>query len=136
MRTLVEKYFEMPAAVRRPMWRVWHNLIIRFDKNKEAVYMNYDYQSLDEAEKLQLLSEDENNRYCAQLYDFVVSKVDVKDKDILEVGSGRGGGASHITSYRKPKSYDAMAKKSRILFHQIGSNSLIIPPTIFSSFRK
>lgn len=115
MRTLVEKYVEMPAAIRRPMWKVWHNLIIRFDKNKEAVFMNYGYQSLDEADKLQLLPEDESNRYCAQLYDFVVSKVDIKDKDVLEVGSGRGGGASHITRYRKPKSYTAMDISSGVI---------------------
>lgn len=115
MRTLVEKYCEMPAAVRRPMWRVWHNLIIRFDKDDEAVFMNYGYQSLNEAEKLTLLPEDESNRYCAQLYDFVVSTVDLEDKDVLEVGSGRGGGASYITRYRKPGSYTAMDISSGVI---------------------
>jgi len=115
MQKLVEKYCEMPAAVRRPMWRIWHKLIIRIDKNKDAVFMNYGYQSLDEEDKLQLQSSDESDRYCIQLYDFVVSKVKVKEKDVLEVGSGRGGGASYITRYYKPKSYTAMDISSEVV---------------------
>jgi ubiquinone/menaquinone biosynthesis C-methylase UbiE len=86
-----------------------------FRQNKEAVFMNYGYQNLDEDVKLQLLPEDESNRYCIQLYDFVVSNVDVKDKDVLEVGSGRGGGASYITRYYKPKSYTAMDISSGVI---------------------
>lgn len=108
MQKLVEKYCEMPAGIRRPMWRVWHNLILKIDKNKDAVFMNYGYESLNGDPKISLQPEDEINRYCAQLYDFVVSKVEVENKDVLEVGSGRGGGASYITRYRKPKSYVAM----------------------------
>ncbi|MFO8022393.1 MAG: class I SAM-dependent methyltransferase [Perlabentimonas sp.] len=108
MQKLVEKYCEMPAGIRRPMWRVWHNLILKIDKNKDAVFMNYGYESLNGDAKISLQPEDEINRYCAQLYDFVVSKVEVENKDVLEVGSGRGGGASYITRYRKPKSYVAM----------------------------
>lgn len=144
MKKLVQKYCEMPAAVRRPMWRIWHKLILRFDKNKEAVFMNYGYQSLLAGEKLQLQSTDEINRYCIQLYDFVVSSVEVKDKDILEVGSGRGGGASYLTRYYKPKSYKAMDISSGVTrfcnnYHKIEGLTFITgvaegPPFADSSF--
>lgn len=144
MKKLVEKYCEMPAAVRRPMWRIWHNLILRFDKNKEAVFMNYGYQSLEEGKKLQLQSADEINRYCIQLYDFVVNSVEVKDKDVLEVGSGRGGGASYITRYYEPKSYTAMDISSGVTrfcnnYHKIEGLTFITgvaeePPFADSSF--
>jgi ubiquinone/menaquinone biosynthesis C-methylase UbiE len=115
MQKLVEKYCEMPTSIRRPMWRIWHNLILKLDKNKEAVFMNYGYQSLNGDPKLILKENDENNRYCIQLYDFVVNKVDVKGKDVLEVGSGRGGGASYITRYYEPKSYTAMDIASSVI---------------------
>ena len=144
MQKLVEKYCEMPTAVRRPMWRIWHNLILKFDKNKEAVFMNYGYQSINGDPRLELMTEDEVNRYCIQLYDFVVSKVDVKDKDVLEVGSGRGGGASYITRYYKPKSYIAMDISSSVIdfcnsYHKVDGLSFVEgvaeePPFADSSF--
>ena len=39
-----------------------------------------------------------------QLYHFVTSHADIKDKNVLEVGSGRGGGASYIARYLSPSS--------------------------------
>jgi ubiquinone/menaquinone biosynthesis C-methylase UbiE len=97
------------------MWRVWHNLIIKLDKNKDAVFMNYGYQSLNGDPAVELENHDEANRYCIQLYDYVVRSVEVANKDVLEVGSGRGGGASYITRYFKPKSYTAMDISSGVV---------------------
>jgi len=37
-----------------------------------------------------------------QLYEAVVAGVDLSGKDVLEVGSGRGGGASFVTRYLSP----------------------------------
>lgn len=144
MQKLVEKYCEMPTSIRRPMWRVWHNLIIKLDKNTEAVFMNYGYQSLNGDPALALQSNDEINRYCIQLYDMVVRSVEVKDKDVLEVGSGRGGGASYITRYFKPKSYTAMDISSGVInfcnkYHNVDGLKFITgvaeePPFSDSSF--
>jgi len=115
MVNLIDKYCEMPAVVRKPMWKIWHKLMIKFDKNSDAVFMNYGYQSLNGDTPLELIEKDKINRYCIQLYDFVVKKVDLKDKDLLEVGSGRGGGASYITRYFKPKSYTAVDISSNVI---------------------
>lgn len=106
MQKLVQYYCELPTTFRRPLWQLWHNLILKFDKNREAIFLNYGYQSLVEDEKLALsLPRDEKNRYCIQLYHHVASQVSQEGKDILEVGSGRGGGAEFLTRYLKPKSY-------------------------------
>jgi ubiquinone/menaquinone biosynthesis C-methylase UbiE len=70
--------------------------------------MNYGYNSLNGEKRTFLYEEDEMNRYCIQLYDRVVRNNDLKDKDILEVGSGRGGGASYIARYYSPKSYTGL----------------------------
>ncbi|PKP36711.1 MAG: class I SAM-dependent methyltransferase [Bacteroidetes bacterium HGW-Bacteroidetes-15] len=144
MQKLVEKYCEMPTSIRRPMWRIWHNLILKLDKNKEAVFMNYGYHTLNGDPLLELKDHDENNRYCIQLYDFVVNKVDVKGKDVLEVGSGRGGGASYITRYFGPKSYTAMDISSSVIdfcnkYHNVEGLKFITgvaeePPFADSSF--
>lgn len=46
----------------------------------------------------------EPERYCLQLYHYVASGVPVpKGKDILEVGSGRGGGARFLKKFLDPR---------------------------------
>ena len=62
--------------------------------------MNYGFHS--SGLELKLQEEDEIERYPIQLYSFVANQADVKDKNILEVGSGRGGGASFIARYLLP----------------------------------
>jgi ubiquinone/menaquinone biosynthesis C-methylase UbiE len=115
MYKLVEKYVELPAAIRRPMWQIWHKLIIRFDQDQEAVFMNYGYQGLNGDPALSLEAGDEKDRYCIQLYDHVVSGGNIKGKHVLEVGSGRGGGASYIARYYKPESYTGLDISSSVI---------------------
>lgn len=105
MRKLVEKYCEVPSAVRKPMWRIWHNMITKFDKAQEVTFMNYGYTSLNGEAGLELKEKDEHNRICINLYHTVASQVDLTGKNVLEVGSGRGGGAAYIKEYLKPETY-------------------------------
>ncbi len=108
MQKIVEKYCEMPSVIRRPLWRIWHNLLLKFDKKREVVFMNYGYENLNGDPKLHLNDHDEHDRYCIQLYHQVANQVDLTGKDVLEVGSGRGGGGSYITRYLKPQKYVGM----------------------------
>ena len=64
--------------------------------------MNYGYDSPNLSLKLE--NDDEIERYPIQLYHHVASLSDLKDKIVLEVGSGRGGGASYIARYLNPLS--------------------------------
>ena len=52
--------------------------------------------------------EDEQEQYNLQLYHYLVStltqKQNLRGLDILEVGSGRGGGISFIVRYMSPRS--------------------------------
>ena len=64
--------------------------------------MNYGYSNSDFHPLLSL--EDENERYPIQLYHYLASKLSVENLDVVEVGSGRGGGASYIAKKFNPKS--------------------------------
>ena len=90
--------------LRKLIWRHWYQFLARSYKRKEWSFVNYGYASLDpQAEKLQLHDADEPNRYCIQLYHHVANVVDLKDLKVLEVGSGRGGGAYYIKCALGPK---------------------------------
>lgn len=66
--------------------------------------MNYGYTPIDDQrETLRFNEADEPDRYAIQLYHHVVSAVDLTNLDVLEIGSGRGGGASYVARYLKPK---------------------------------
>jgi ubiquinone/menaquinone biosynthesis C-methylase UbiE len=105
MSSFVEHYCKFPVVMRRPMWRIWHKLLIRFDKDEIVNFMNYGYADLNGNKLKELNNEDEQNRYCIQLYDHVVNKVDLENKEVVEVGSGRGGGADFISRYYRPETY-------------------------------
>ncbi|MFO7879799.1 MAG: methyltransferase domain-containing protein [Bacteroidales bacterium] len=115
MSKIVKNYCEFPGFMRRPMWRIWHNFMIRFDDDVSANFMNYGYQSLNGHVPIELEEEDEPNRYGIQLYDHVVRKSKTEGKDIIEIGSGRGGGASFVTRYHKPSKYVAVDISEKII---------------------
>ncbi|WP_219908016.1 class I SAM-dependent methyltransferase [Enhygromyxa salina] len=60
-------------------------------------YMNYGYLDAQfEAEPLELPEIIDPSRTCIQLYHHVATQTDLVGKDVLEVGCGRGGGASWV----------------------------------------
>lgn len=75
-----------------------------YGDSKSWRLMNYGYAPLDDRPTLELDPDDEPDRLCLQLYHFVAEAGDVRGKDLLEVSSGRGGGASFVHRYFRPKS--------------------------------
>jgi len=72
-------------------------------KQDEWTYMNYGYADLDDNKLTILDKKDEENRLSYQLYNHLAAEIEMANKQILEVGSGRGGGASMIKKYHKPE---------------------------------
>jgi len=67
-------------------------------------FMNYGYAALDgQDQDLILDEEDLDNRYNIQLYDHCTETINLSDLQVLEIGSGRGGGADYIMRYLKPE---------------------------------
>ncbi|HEY5408061.1 MAG TPA: class I SAM-dependent methyltransferase [Ginsengibacter sp.] len=89
-------------AFRRIIWKPVYETIAKKFKVADWQFMNYGYTPNAYELPLRLQPEDEVNRYSIQLYHYLVSILEVPGKEILEVGSGRGGGANYINKYLKP----------------------------------
>lgn len=87
---------------RRWAWKRWYQHLAGYAV-ADWSFMNYGFESLQEDQQLKLEPADEDDRYCIQLYHHVASAIDLPELDVLEVGSGRGGGASYVTRYLHPK---------------------------------
>lgn len=97
------KLCELPWA-RKILWKSLYDYLAGSFRLPDWTIMNYGYQPLDPgAEPLPLLAADETERYCIQLYNLVAAQAgEIAGKHVLEVGSGRGGGASFVSRYLEP----------------------------------
>ena len=90
-----------PASIQNRLWKWWYQRISKAHNKVDFRFMNYGY--LDE-DKPVLEPEDEPYRLFIQLYEINIRNIEMKDQQVLEVGSGRGGGASWIAKSKKPSS--------------------------------
>jgi SAM-dependent methyltransferase len=105
MMRILDLTYGLSPHLGRMLVKLWYRYLTHLDKHAEMMFMNYGYAELDAAgTRLALRPEDESNRYSIQLYHHVASGVDLTDRDVLEVGCGRGGGASYIARYLHPRS--------------------------------
>ncbi len=91
--------------LRQAVSRLWYDYFSALDRKAEVLVMNYGYASLDGEAKAELSPKEEKNRYPLQMYHHLAGFVPWKGKDALEVGSGRGGGASYIVRRFQPRSF-------------------------------
>lgn len=90
------------AFFRRIIWKPIYEILAKKIKAEDWSFMNYGYTPFAYEKPLILAQQDEINRYPLQLYHYLVCKIEVSEKEILEVGCGRGGGASYINTYLEP----------------------------------
>jgi ubiquinone/menaquinone biosynthesis C-methylase UbiE len=96
-------------AVRRFVWRACYEALAKHVSTPNWAFMNYGYAPVGLDVETPLLSpSDEQDRLCIQLYLHAIGGFDLRDRDVLEVGSGRGGGASFISRYLQPRSMTGM----------------------------
>ena len=85
---------------------LWKKIYDRLAKTHDVfdwAFMNYGFEYDNKNKGPLLKKEDEKYRYCIQLYHHAIEGLRIDNKTILEVGSGRGGGASYIARYMSPK---------------------------------
>ncbi|MCB1224271.1 MAG: class I SAM-dependent methyltransferase [Verrucomicrobiales bacterium] len=101
--SLLEKLFAV-GPIRKAIWRGWYPFLTRRLRDQDVTFLNYAFET-DPPSNLKLDSEDEVNRGCIQLYDFVGSGADLRGREVLEVSCGHGGGASWLCRRYHPASY-------------------------------
>jgi ubiquinone/menaquinone biosynthesis C-methylase UbiE len=94
--------FFYSAGARALFTNAWYSLVSRLDKNAEVTLMNYGYESADGSGRV-LDSDLAAERYALQLYHHVAKGVPLEGKQVLEVGCGRGGGASYVARHFRPQ---------------------------------
>jgi len=100
-----KKRFKGMAGFVKVITQIFYNAISKLDRDKQLIFMNYGYISSDSHHAPLLLdSGDEHHRYQIQMYHHIAHSVTWDGLHALEVGSGRGGGASYIKRYFNPKS--------------------------------
>ncbi len=90
-------------AFRRFIWKPIYEAMAKKITIPDWQFMNYGYAPSNREPLLTLHPEDEINRYPLQLYHYMASMLNIEGLEMLEVGSGRGGGAWYIKKYLKPK---------------------------------
>jgi len=91
--------------LKRWLWRYWYDLLAGRCQEADWTFMNYGYAPTPSAAgELPLSPADEAHRYSIQLYEHVVSAVNLNGARVLEVGCGRGGGCAYLARYRHPQS--------------------------------
>src|SRR3546814_144836 len=91
-------------GVRRLGWRACYELLATRVRRPEWAFMNYGYAPLtDDGPPLRLDPEDEPDRLSIGLYEQAIGDTVLAGRDVLEVGSGRGGGSSYVARYHRPR---------------------------------
>jgi len=91
-------------GLRQLAWRACYELLAARVRSPDWAFMNYGYAPVAPGgEPLALDPSDEPDRFCIQLYAHVLDGLDVTGTDVLEVGAGRGGGASWMSRSLGPR---------------------------------
>jgi SAM-dependent methyltransferase len=88
-----------PAASRGEMARQFYNAAAVTSSGFS--FMNYGYAPL----SAELAASDEPERYCLQLYRHLLRDADLAGQRVVEVSSGRGGGAAHVARVYQPAAF-------------------------------
>lgn len=88
--------------------KVTYELLAKRIPAAEWQFMNYGFIPDDNERLPELDNEKAVQQYPMQMYHYLASRVPITGKQVLEVGSGRGGGASHIARFFKPAFYTGL----------------------------
>jgi ubiquinone/menaquinone biosynthesis C-methylase UbiE len=95
--------FKTFPGLKGVLWKQGYQFLSKFNKEKAWKFMNYGYcPGAENSCDLRMDEIDEIDQYCIRLYHHVASPVSLKNMNVLEVGSGRGGGAVFIKRHLMP----------------------------------
>jgi ubiquinone/menaquinone biosynthesis C-methylase UbiE len=88
--------------------KITYELLAKKVPVAEWQFMNYGYVPNDNEEELTLAPDATLQKYPLLMYHHLATKANVAGKQVLEVGSGRGGGANYIAGNLKPAFYTGL----------------------------
>lgn len=87
--------------------KITYEILSKYISSPEWHFMNYGYkQNADEGDSG--IPAETSQRYPMQMYHYLASKSPIEGKVVLEIGSGRGGGAKYISQTFKPSMYTGL----------------------------
>lgn len=95
------------AWYKRMNAKITYELLAKHVPAADWHFMNYGYVPSEKEPPLQL-PESQLQKLPLQMYHYLAAKTEITGRQVLEVGSGRGGGARHVTSYFKPAFYTGL----------------------------
>jgi SAM-dependent methyltransferase len=101
---LIERVVSLAGRLpgsKRLLWRSWYQFLAARYGQPGWTFMNYGFRDAATA-VAKLAPEDEPDRSFIQLYDAVARGAPLEGRDVLEIGCGRGGGASFLARYHHP----------------------------------
>ena len=104
------------AWLRKCIWHRWYEYLAGYPMQTWR-FMNYGYTNTenDETPDLELAADDEPDRLAIQLYHHVLGNVPIENQIVLEVGCGRGGGASFVARYLRPRRITAVDYSRKVI---------------------
>mgnify|MGYP005654330423 FL=1 len=118
---------KLSPSSKRWFWKFWYNLFAKKSGSHAFRFMNYGYD--EDGYCLDLLEQDEAERYSIQLYHHTATQIDISKKNLLEVGSGRGGGSYYIQRYLKTRTVTGLDISSDAV--QLSNSSFDTPGLSF-----
>ncbi len=88
--------------------KISYEMLAKYIPANDWHFMNYGYVPNSNEEALTFPDDPSVQRYPMQMYHSLASKAKIQGMTVLEVGSGRGGGARHIATTLKPMSYTGL----------------------------
>lgn len=105
---IVIKALKRFAWFRRFNAKITYEILAKHIPGSDWQFMNYGYAPCQTEKKINIVMGVKDQLYPLQMYHYLALKTIVEGKQLLEVGSGRGGGARHIASTMKPAFYTGM----------------------------
>ena len=104
------RYFDEPLDATNLLTRALYEFAVSEEAIRRLPFLNLGYHpSPDEAaETITLTGELERFQCNLNLYTQALGAVRLRDRDVVEIGSGRGGGAAALVSHHQPRSYIAI----------------------------
>jgi len=105
---LVMRLKALSPGLERAVMNRWYQYVAARFPQPDWTFMNFGYAGPEDEPRPALSAEEEPDRCCIQLYHHIAEATAPSGKDVLEVGSGRGGGSAWLAKHYRPRTMTGM----------------------------